>query len=297
MKKYTLVLGALFGLFLFVGDGIQAQKGLLWEITDPNGKTSFLFGTYHLVGSEYLDVHTPVASAYASSETVVVETLIDSSKLMQVATMSMMTENTLWDFYDTVQFESIDSEFKDVTGMSLTSMTQMKPIAIAMFYSLSIAQQELAKSELNFSGLPIDLYFAQQAGKSGKEVVPLETMMEQMDMLYNSDPLEEQAEMLLEMINDTTVEDISIALLDYYEAENLEAMAKLSEEVGNDYGDMAVLLDNRNNKWIDQLKPILAKGDAFIAVGALHLPGEEGLLVLLTEEGYKLSPVEKSSDK
>ena len=246
------------------------------------------------MGSEYLDAHTMVAQAYMSSETVVVETVIDSSKLMQVAAMSVMQANTLWDFYDTTQFETIDEEFNAVTGMSLHTMAQMKPVAIAMFYSLSIAQRELAKSGLNFSGQPIDVYFAHNGAKNGKEIVTLETMMEQMEMIYNSEPLEEQAEMLLAMVEEAEVEDISIELLKYYEKEDIRAMARLSEEIDHDYGDMAVLLDNRNNKWIDKLKPILADGDAFIAVGALHLPGEEGLIELLTEAGYTLKPASRS---
>lgn len=288
MKTHNLILGTLLSLVLLFGQGLHAQKSLLWEVTAPNGRISYLFGTYHLVGSEYLEAHSGVAEAYASSDKVVVETVIDSSKLMQVAAMSMMNENTLWDFYDTAQFETIDSEFSSVTGMSLSNMMQMKPVAVAMFYSLSIAQQELAKSGLNFSGQPIDVFFASDAGKKGKELVTLETMMEQMEMIYNSETLEQQAEMLLAMIQDADVEDVSIELLKYYEEEDIEAMAKLSEEIGNDYGDMAVLLDNRNNKWLETLKPVLEEGKVFIAVGALHLPGEEGLIGLLRDQGFKV---------
>ena len=294
MKKQSLILGALFGFIIFLGEGLQAQKSLLWEITDPSGKTSYLFGTYHLVGSEYLEAHESVAEAYQSSETVVVETVIDSSKLMQVAVMSVMQANTLWDFYDTTQFETIDEEFSAVTGMSLNTMAQMKPVAIAMFYSLSIAQRELAKSGLNFSGQPIDVYFANNGARNGKEVVTLETMMEQMEMIYNSESLEEQAEMLLAMIEEAEVEDVSIELLKYYEKEDIRAMARLSEEIDHEYGDMAVLLDNRNKKWIEKLKPVLAEGNAFIAVGALHLPGEEGLIALLSNAGYTLKPASRS---
>lgn len=294
MKKQGLIFGVLLSLVFLFGEGLRAQNSLLWEVTAPNGRVSYLFGTYHLVGSEYLKAHSHVAEVYAASERVVVETVIDSSKLMEVAAMSIMHENTLWDFFDTAQFEAIDAEFSAVTGMSLNSMAQLKPVAVAMFYSLSIAQQELSKSGLNFSGQPIDVYFAADAGKKGKEVVSLETMMEQMELIYNSETPEEQAEMLLSMIEDADVEDVSIELLKYYEEEDIEAMAKLSEEIGNDYGDMAVLLDNRNNQWIEKLKPVLEEGKAFIAVGALHLPGDEGLIELLTDAGYTLKPASRS---
>ena len=71
-------------------------------------------------------------------------------------------------------------------------------------------------------------------------------------------------------------------------------MFELSEEAADQYGDMAVVLDNRNNKWIAKLAPVLNQGNAFIAVGALHLPGKEGLISLLSAEGYKLTPVKGS---
>ena len=288
-QGFIVVILAAFTMFFEVP--MQAQNSLLWEISAPNGNTSYIFGTYHLIGSDYLADHPKVAEAYASAEKVVVETVIDSSKLMEVAAMSVMQNQTLWDFYDTAQFELINTEFSEVTGMPLTSMTQLKPVAIAMFYSLSIAQQELVNSGLNFSGQPIDVYFAGKGRRSGKEVISLETMMEQMEMLYNSDSLEEQAKMLLTLMEDSTVTDISVTLLEYYEEEDIEAMAKLADETGDDYGDMAVLLDNRNNKWIEKLEPVLDEGNAFIAVGALHLPGREGLIQLLKDRGFEIRPV------
>ena len=37
--------------------------------------------------------------------------------------------------------------------------------------------------------------------------------------------------------------------------------------------------------------PILAQGNAFMAVGALHLPGQEGLVRLLRNAGYTVTSV------
>jgi uncharacterized protein YbaP (TraB family) len=42
----------------------------------------------------------------------------------------------------------------------------------------------------------------------------------------------------------------------------------------------------------DAALPHLAEGKAFIAVGALHLPGKNGLVALLRGAGYTVSPVE-----
>jgi uncharacterized protein YbaP (TraB family) len=38
-------------------------------------------------------------------------------------------------------------------------------------------------------------------------------------------------------------------------------------------------------------EPYLAKGNAFIAVGAMHLPGKDGLVELFRQAGYRVEPV------
>ncbi|MCZ7593998.1 MAG: TraB/GumN family protein [Hyphomicrobium sp.] len=50
------------------------------------------------------------------------------------------------------------------------------------------------------------------------------------------------------------------------------------------------LLTERNEKMRAVAEPLLDKGGVFIAVGALHLPGDKGLVALLRESGYTVSP-------
>jgi uncharacterized protein YbaP (TraB family) len=40
---------------------------------------------------------------------------------------------------------------------------------------------------------------------------------------------------------------------------------------------------------VERMLPHIAERSAFIAVGALHLPGEEGILSLLEQRGYRVS--------
>lgn len=50
-----------------------------------------------------------------------------------------------------------------------------------------------------------------------------------------------------------------------------------------------VIVDERNATMADESAKLIDKGDAFIAVGALHLPGEKGLLNILAQRGYKIT--------
>jgi len=53
-----------------------------------------------------------------------------------------------------------------------------------------------------------------------------------------------------------------------------------------------ILLNDRNKNWVGQLKKIMKKEAVFVAVGAGHLVGEQGLIALLRKEGYNLRPIE-----
>jgi len=56
-------------------------------------------------------------------------------------------------------------------------------------------------------------------------------------------------------------------------------------------GYMDLLLYGRNRKWANQLATLLPGKSLLIAVGAAHLPGENGVIDLLRKQGYILTPV------
>ena len=51
------------------------------------------------------------------------------------------------------------------------------------------------------------------------------------------------------------------------------------------------MIYNRNKAWAEKLPTIMKAAPTFVAVGALHLPGEKGLLKLLKSQGYTVEPV------
>jgi uncharacterized protein YbaP (TraB family) len=59
----------------------------------------------------------------------------------------------------------------------------------------------------------------------------------------------------------------------------------ISEEQGK-------FLDDRNLNWIPQIKNFVKEQNTFIAVGAGHLGGPNGVIRLLEKEGYVLTPVD-----
>jgi uncharacterized protein YbaP (TraB family) len=81
-------------------------------------------------------------------------------------------------------------------------------------------------------------------------------------------------------------------LADVYRKQDLQKIDELTRS-----GDATVsnylelLLYGRNRKWVHSLNTLLPEKSLLIAVGAGHLPGEHGVINLLKEKGYTLSPV------
>ena len=54
---------------------------------------------------------------------------------------------------------------------------------------------------------------------------------------------------------------------------------------------MKGVLTDRNYNWMKIIPGIIKEKSTFIAVGAVHLGGEEGLINLLKKEGYTMEPI------
>jgi uncharacterized protein YbaP (TraB family) len=79
--------------------------------------------------------------------------------------------------------------------------------------------------------------------------------------------------------------------LNLYQAESIQ---KIYEVMTIQSGDKVtkLLVDNRNENWIDNIESLIENDKTFIAVGVGHLGGENGILKLLSEKGYNITRVE-----
>ena len=106
---------------------------------------------------------------------------------------------------------------------------------------------------------------------------------------------EEQAEMLR-----TTAFEIQEQremfkyLVELYHQEDIKKLNKASVELSDMQDFEAALLTKRNQNWIPLIETFIKEKSSFIAVGAAHLAGDEGVIKLLKEAGYKLTPLPSS---
>jgi uncharacterized protein YbaP (TraB family) len=295
-SKFYIQISLISAILAITGfENVYAQKknienSLFWEISG-NGlkKSSYLFGTYHLLNSGFLDEIPKVKEAFKKADGVVVETELDSSIMVKMMFMMVMKDKKISDLINADDYAIVSKEVLEVTGAPMDMMGQFKPSFIMVMLSLSYSQKENGEVLKKYGGHPLDSYFAAEAKKLKKPLGTFETMEEQIAMVFDHDPVEKQAEQLVDFVKmKKELAGVQTELLNAYIREDLAGLFKLYKKYEEQFGDTSYLLDDRNVKWMDKLPEYLSKGNQFIAVGALHFTGEKGLIKLLRGKGYRV---------
>ena len=83
-----------------------------------------------------------------------------------------------------------------------------------------------------------------------------------------------------------------LKLVSLYDNEDIEGLLKLMTESDDMTGKFAEeLLDRRNQNWIPVIEQMAKEKATFFGVGAMHLPGDKGVIKLLRTAGFNVEPV------
>jgi len=278
---------------------LRHGMGRLWQVAREGTAPSFVFGTMHSPDPRVLDLPAPIWRAFREADSLYLELDLSGRSLDPQAIQRQMVQAML--LTDGRTLDSIIGAelFADtLTALRPYGVTEevlrfLKPWAVYELLTNSPAQLE----PTGVQGPFLDLWLAQQAQLLGKPIAGLETVAEQVAVF--SDIAEvDQVALLRSAIGYTAEHDIGPERLTrYYLAGDMAAIFRLWLEparlVGPDF--MAAMLDRlidaRNAVMVARLRPGLARGNAFVAVGAAHLPGDAGVLHLLEREGYRVTRV------
>jgi uncharacterized protein len=257
---------------------------LLWEISG-NGLTapSYLFGTFHLLCKDDINFSAALKQAINNSREVYLELDLDDPATIMGALMLMNMKDgkKLKDLYTADEFKRISDFFNDSLKTSISLFQRMKPGFLTALLYPKMMPCDAASS--------VDESVMQLAKDAGKEIKGLETMAFQAS-IFDSIPYEKQAAELLKTIDSMERSKVQFSLmLASYKNQSLDEIDKIMNNP--EYGvedNQDILLGNRNRNWVEQLKTIMKKNPVFIAVGAGHLAGKNGLIPLLKAAGYKI---------
>lgn len=286
----------LTALFLIAAAG-AAHSQICFKV-DGNGlkSPSWLFGTHHLAPLSVFSDNEGAKSGFESAETVVGETdmesMTDMAVVMQMQQLAVApADSTLAQLIPTERFAKYESVFAKLSGgMPLKMFDGFKPFVAANIVTLSLISSNLGGFNAEEQ---LDGWLQSNGKQAGKKVVTLETPMQQAEMLYCAIPVSAQLKSLCELLdNPDKVMEETRSLNEAYLRGDLETLLKLSQE--EEDADAAafneVILLKRNKEWLSKLPDIMSAAPSFIAVGALHLPGEQSLVEGLRRLGYTVTP-------
>lgn len=274
-------------------------EGRLWKIEKSGVEPSYLFGTMHMTDPRVVALPAAAEQAFAESDIVVIETtdILDQAKmlasLMQDPSLMMFTDDTTLKSLMSPEDAAATEAALEKRGIPLASVVKMKPWALAAMVSLPAC--ELARKA---GGAPVlDVNLAMRAEAEGKALGGLETAKSQIEAIASL-PLAFHVEGLVETLKlGDRMDDVIETMIDLYLKGDTGMFwpffhAVLPPGDGSDSGYAAFeekMITARNATMAKAAETFLDRGRAFIAVGALHLPGAAGLVEQLRRAGYAVS--------
>jgi uncharacterized protein len=257
-----------------------------WSVKGAHN-TVYMLGSVHVLKPGQSDLPPDSLRAYTSAAALVMELDLNNVTVDSMLG-SNLSEEMLPEGQNLAGVLGADAYAKfaahlEPLGVEPDFFTQFQP----WFAAITLEQLELAK--LGFeSGSGVDEQFAQRAQSDHKPIIALETIEQQLGIFAHLS-LEEQRRFLLYTLDDADDTSGSTdAVITAWRKGDTNALEHLLADSYSQYPELfRMLTTDRNRAWMPTINGLLHENqDYLIIVGALHLVGKDGLIELLTHEGY-----------
>jgi len=263
----------------------EFSSGLLWKIETPTGQSNYLFGTIHSQDRSVSQFPPFVRLALAKSQPFIIE--------------SVLTEESNKVFFDSIFFKdgqllsdnifpSIYHYLQEVLpdyGVPSEKIPNLKPWAAFT----------LLGRPKPVNTITLDMLLIETARSLNKIIISLENMKELIEPMEKLS-LDDQVIILNDTVcNHGQIIQDSWELVQLYLARDLAGIMAFNNQphFDEDVFDRYIqgILYDRSERMLKRIIPYLDNGTAFIAVGALHLAGKNGLLHMLKDKKYKITRI------
>ena len=276
-------------------------SAVFWKVTSPAGKISYLLGTMHSTDPRVTDLRAEARAALQASKRVLVEV----AKLSPVQVAQVMSKRP--DLFFSLQGGRLNTmiskedyqvvlEQGTKAGMKAQMIPLLKPwFASVSFFGLPACEQLRLAGKL----LVLDKLIEQWGQEAGAEVIGLETLEEQFSA-FNNIPLNDQITLLENGVHTQNIaRDLYASTVAVYLSRQIGLIMPLSQHYARDRlkslaanaSFKEILINQRNQTMYERALPFMKEGGAFMAVGALHLVGRQGLVALFRQSGFQVETV------
>lgn len=270
-------------MVLFSSLADAGDQGLLWQVKSPEGKVSYLLGTIHADDTRVTDFSPSLLDAFSETEVFMMESLPPRNP-----SIFLMKNGNVAELLTEKEFDQV-RELADFHSMHIEAAMKMKPWLLAVIFDLPKPKSMYSMDELLMA----------KAEEQNKIVLGLESTQAHFSVL-DSISQDEQMVMLKAVLNRTQDEKLRDyeALLSTYQSGDLDKIASLDDSITGQMLPQALwekmrikLIDERNQGMANGMIAQAKDKSVFVAMGASHLAGKDGVINRLRQAGYELVPV------
>lgn len=276
-------------------------EAMLWRVSRPGGPTNHLFGTVHLTDDRVNALPPAVAKALEASRQLVLEVADLSPQALGQAMAKVQDKLVFRDGRSLRTLLSprelaVAEDASTRAGLPAEMFSVARPWLVTMLLALSDCERRRSGA----GRLPLDLNLARIARERAMPVLGLERLEDQLGAMAAVPEADQLTVLRAGLELAPLTDDMLETMLQRYLAREIAKVWALQTEmwrrIGFDPAAFATfrreLITVRNAHMRDAALPILAEGNAFIAVGALHLVGGDGLVALLRDAGFEVVAAE-----
>lgn len=279
--------------------GMANGEGALWRVTAPGAPPSHLFGTFHAIELAEAPRGDQTRALAQAARIVLVELTADEleemRRLLPTSTALFINEAPapLSDWLPPSQLDRAEAVLAEY-GMTAAMAAMIQP----WFLQVIIATPPCQALALQTGMVPMDTGLEAAAAAAGG----LETWEEQIGAFRQGTLEEQRMALRFAFASPHSAEDMQATQRALYEAERIAMIWELSliiakqelpEAIVKELADEAwrVLIADRNLRMADASEAELRRGGVLMAVGALHLPGDDGLIEILRARGFTVERI------
>lgn len=287
-------------------DATENSKTLLWKIENvekPQRGVSYLYGTVHVTDDRVQKFTPAVLEAFSSVRRVVIE--VSDIRTPRLAEgMNTLRNNGKLLLAGQDRLEALLSPTETQVAARALSRIGLPPDVVSRVQPwvahVMLSTSDCERGRMLGGKLPLDIDIARRAEQRGMGTVDLETVESQFAMMA-SVPHEHQIALLKGQVAlNARLNDLTETMVQLYLARDIGSMwplqAAIAKKAGVDEKAYDSYRENvhleRTKRMRNRLAPHLDRGGVFVAVGAMHLPGTTGLVTMIKDMGFKITPVE-----
>jgi uncharacterized protein YbaP (TraB family) len=264
----------------------------LWEVSSDATKV-YLFGTIHVGKREFYPLPAVVEDAYKRASAIALE--IDSTDVQALSSAISTGLYTPPDRLSNHVPPDLQAKLNKALGkigLPEEQVQVMKPFMVM----LTLTSLEYARLGYD-SANGLDIHFADRAGKDGKKIIALESAASQFAMMNSlSEPVQrELLEITLQEMDSNDIPALVEAMVSAWKTSDLARLEavlaaeerKLSKGAASEFHEK--FLTRRNEAMTQKIEGLLRdRSIVFVAVGAAHLLGKDGIVAMLRQKGYRV---------